>query len=166
MKTSNQTGSVKIVLIVIIILAFLIVGYFVFSKKTATVDQQVRAPVDISTAAPKSTSALVVLSPNGGESYKVASRQIITWSAPSAIKTVRIFLESVATHYVDGGVGGEIPVVHKILAQDAINNGSYAATIPEVAAGKYNVLIEAIDNSGEPVVLSDTGDDSFSITSQ
>jgi hypothetical protein len=117
----------------------------------------------------KSTSAstkfITVLSPNGGESYKVGSQQIIRWNAPISTKTVRIFLESISTHYAGGGVGGYIPDVHIILAQDALNSGSYTTNIPDVATGKYSVLIEGIDNSGKPVVLSDSSDNYFAITS-
>ncbi|MGB8816256.1 MAG: hypothetical protein WCC74_03455 [Minisyncoccia bacterium] len=109
--------------------------------------------------------SITVLSPNGGEAYKVGSQQVVTWNAPTSTKTVRIFLESISTHYAGGGVGGYIPDVHIILAQDALNSGSYTTNIPDVTTGKYSVLIEGIDNSGKPVVLSDSSDNYFTITS-
>lgn len=115
---------------------------------------------------PTNQPSIKVLSPNGGETFNIGDKVTIKWSAPVSLQTVWISLESISTHYAGGGVGGYIPDIRKIFTQDANNSGSYAVNIPSVPSGKYKILIEGIDNSGKPVVLSDSSDNYFTITSQ
>ncbi len=140
-------------------------GPYIIRVRSENVTANAEFRVDPAT--PRSSSekpTITVLSPNGGETFKIGSQQVVRWNAPSSVPTVRIFLESVSTHYAGGGVNGYIPDIHKILAYDVANSGSFTASITDVPEGKYKVLIEGIDSS-KKTVLSDSSDNYFNIVS-
>jgi hypothetical protein len=69
---NKQKGKVNIWLIVAIIIILAVVGYFVFTKKYPTTNQE-------NSSVTQSTPSISLLSPVGGENWKIGSVQTIKW---------------------------------------------------------------------------------------
>jgi len=90
------------------------------------------------------TETVLVISPNGGETWKVGEKHDITWTGNSAL---------VKLHY---RIGIEDPV---LIADDVPNTGSYEWTIPDAPS---NAVVVIVTNHDDPTD-TDQSDATFTI---
>jgi hypothetical protein len=93
-----------------------------------------------------STPPITVLSPNGGESWKVGETHTITWNSQNLSANARI--------QIGFGTG------EGIITSSALNTGSYSWTIPQTigSGNNYKINVYALDNG-----IGDWSDAPFSI---
>ena len=115
------------------------------------------------------TQNLVVLSPNGGENWKVGETHEIKWSSnqPTA-NSVQI---SVSDTRPDRTFSPMSNLVKSATIATASNNGSYSWTIPSSISGLTlnagNVYKIGVSTSiGNVGIVTDSSDSTFSITAQ
>ncbi|MBI5071358.1 Ig-like domain-containing protein [Candidatus Falkowbacteria bacterium] len=98
-------------------------------------------------------ASVMVLSPNGGESWAGLSSKNITWSSTSTtITKVKIY------YSLDRGVN--FPYT---IATNENNDGTYSWTVPNVPSSTVKIKVEGHDESGV-FVASDISDADFTIT--
>ncbi|MFH1062049.1 MAG: hypothetical protein V1747_04095 [Candidatus Omnitrophota bacterium] len=98
---------------------------------------------DTSNAVFKIKGSLLVTSPNGGESWGVASSQNITWNRTGNISTISI------KYSIDGGA----TYPNTIIASTDAGAGSYGWTIPDDISSQAKVLIT---DTADPTVYDAT----------
>jgi hypothetical protein len=96
------------------------------------------------------TAAIIVNSPNGGESWVAGSSQVIKWTSTGDINNVTI------KYSTDNGTSW------KTIAQTTANNGSFNWNVPSTASDKCLVQVIGNDNDLDPKP-SDVSDEVFSI---
>ena len=155
-------------------------GYFAFTKKPTTINQQtnsvpeVQNQVPVSTVQPKvnpqinqttnipvtqpvGSPSITVISPNGGEVYSRGQNIQIKWSVTNTNDIVRLLL-----------VPGDIQITS--FGNAAANLTSpYSWTIPSgITPGTYKIKANAYDQGGSVPTLRgfDTSDNYFTIKTQ
>lgn len=101
----------------------------------------------------RSTPAVAVTSPNGGESWLAGSVHAVTWTASDA---EGIAANSVVLEYTADDGSNWLPV-----ASDLANSGSYSWTVPATASAAARVRASAADVHAN--VASDASDAVFTI---
>jgi hypothetical protein len=111
----------------------------------------------ISIVAPNSVKSITVLTPNGGENWKIGDTKTISWKTTGNITTVNLLLEhSPLTCDSSGNCNNPPPIV-----LNTANSGSYAWTIPATySIGDYKLVIQ---EAADTTTLPDTSDSKFSI---
>ncbi len=108
------------------------------------------------------TPAITILSPNGGESFRIGDTATIKWKSNGYTSTTSVQLELRDTR------PGPIIVASQVIG-NTTNTGTYTVTIPEifglmtVGAGNVYKIRAYIDNGGDGKY--DDSDKTFSITS-
>ena len=105
-------------------------------------------------------SSLSVISPNGGEMWKVGETHNITWSAKNALPSAYVII---SLNSMQGATS-------TTLISSTTNSGSYSWTIPSIlqnitplnGGNVYKVNVSVIDTTGKK--LYDSSDNYFSIT--
>ncbi len=151
-----QKGSVNVWLVAIIVILLLIVGYFLFMKKPATTEQQIPSSVI------ESTPSITLLSPVGGENWKIGSVQTIKW------QTIGIPVGSqISISFASGGAikqKGHLAVVtskgendswqftipNEVQVVQGDGDGDPSVGIP-LLPGNYKIIVEGYADRSHPV---------------
>jgi hypothetical protein len=101
---------------------------------------------------PPSSSEMMVVSPNGGESWGVGSTQTISWTSPSSVQKVNIFFSS------NYNPNNPTAASWKKIAYTN-NDGSFSWSVPNNVSSKCVIRIKDAFNQSQV----DIGDANFSI---
>src|SRR2546422_1887195 len=91
---------------------------------------------------------LVLVAPNGGESWTVGSTQAITWTTAGTIANVKL------EYSTDGGV-----TYPSVVAASVPNTGSFSWTIPDSISNTVRVRVSDVTDAS----ANDTSDGNFKI---
>ena len=160
----NKKGFVNIVLIIVIVAIVVVGGYFVLRSDTNTASQLSPTPGIRTTGGAGGIDdlpqfpdgSITLLSPNGGETYKVGGQITVKWQTKnvSSASGIWIHLDTADGKHLDNG--GDLVTSWN----DAPNNGEKTVTIPvDVPDGQYKVAVTV----GQE--LEDTSDNYITITS-
>jgi len=171
----NQKGFANIVLIVLVVILAGAVGYFVFTKKPAPVVEQITSPTttpptnNTVSQNPPSAPFIKVLSPNGGETWKMGQTYSIVWEVDKPYGAVQIQIVT------DETSDQPYLLTNGYLEGDAAKAGSYSFTlknwwVPGWANGKYNNIQSPVELGKYKIRLmtgvggpTDSSDKQFSI---
>jgi hypothetical protein len=142
---NNNKGLAPILITIIVLVVLLIGGIAYYVGKSSTPTPQ------STTDTPFSTSSITVLSPNGGETWKMGESVKITWTSSKDIKFVNIGLN--VQPDLEGGQSFGANIVSRVS-----NSGSYDWTVQKLyavvwgttdlpASNKYSVYIEDSEHS-------------------
>ena len=114
----------------------------------------------------QNSTILKLTSPNGGESWKVGSTNVISWKGPESLSGARLILNSTKQHYVGGEAQGYVPDINIVIAEDLTSSGSYNWTIPtSTPIGSYVIHIDGYDSAFKNYSFDDS-DSSFNVISR
>jgi hypothetical protein len=135
-----------------------------YSMYVKTVDGRMSNPVTF-TVTGQTTDAVTVISPNGGESWKIGSTQGISFTAPASVNSVGIYLDAYAS--CPKGVLCAQYLKEYFIGTAYKNFGTYSWLVGStndgqkgyIPAGQYRVRIDAgqagSDFSDAPFTLTD-----------
>jgi hypothetical protein len=99
------------------------------------------------------SATIVLLSPNGGESWIGGSTYNITWSSSStSVSKINLFYS--IDHWVSSP---------RVIVLGEANDGSYSWTVPSISSSTVKIMVEGADNVGG-VLASDVSDADFTIS--
>ncbi|GEM_PF-4025595 len=159
----------KNIISIIILIIFVVGGYFLFMRTPQSVNQAPGTPsvnniqpsptpVDCNGQPREFAGCLTVLSPNGGEKWEIGKTYTITWKADAVPYYVELYL-------TDKSRNISIPIVTKTAKLDS-KVGSYTWTVPKNVSVGSNYTIQAsadYPGPGAGSYFSDVSDAPFSI---
>ncbi|OLD78247.1 MAG: hypothetical protein AUG87_01935 [Candidatus Rokubacteria bacterium 13_1_20CM_4_70_14] len=103
---------------------------------------------DVSDANFKIRGGLVLVAPNGGETWTVGSTQAISWTTSGTVPNVKL------EYSTDGGV-----TYPSVVAASVANTGSFSWTIPDSISNTVRVRVSDVTDAS----ANDTSDGNFKI---
>src|SRR3989441_9730455 len=103
---------------------------------------------DVSDANFKIRGGLVLVAPNGGETWTVGATQAISWTTSGTVPNVKL------EYSTDGGV-----TYPSVVAASVANTGSFSWTIPDSISNTVRVRVSDVTDAS----ANDTSDGNFKI---